>query len=394
MDLAELSSRGGTGSSDDEDEKTDDSIVFANSDSNEDILYANESSNLSCDNSRDHIEEFRVNEILPTIYYSTNPVQKTDGYGSSNTSTPCSYKCKGRCMVKVEAMIAEDREKIKNQYVGQNSVETKNRLLLQLSFQKSAGLPTTGFFHIDHLLCVNSFSEITSISSYILRNVLKDFSKGTRQYFQKNKAKKISSTAVVNFCAWMKVYSSTFGQDGPTDVVTVLPSFFNKAELFKIYKKDCPAPHIKISTMYKIMRIKFGPRREDKSLPWIRISKFSTHSKCDVCIALDKFMRQAKSSAEIEYGRGLKLQHSDTYSRARIAVNEYIQRSIIFPDEVLAFQIDSMDNSKSMIPRLLERSKQLSGMYKLDSKITGCITHSSCFPGQRMVKFYINHGRC
>ena len=131
--------------------------------------------------------------------------------------------------------------------------------------------------------------------------------------------------------------------------------------------------------MYKLMKTKFGPRRHDKSLPWIRISKFSTHSKCDECVALDKFMRKAKSSAEIEYGRGLKLQHSDTYSRARIAVSEFIQRSISFPDEVLAFQIDSMDSYKSMLPRLLERSKQLSGMYKLDSKITGCITHSSFF---------------
>ena len=191
----------------------------------------------------------------------------------------------------------------------------------------------------------------------------------------------------------MKVYSLNFGQNSPTEVVIILPSFLNKADLYKVYRKESPAPHIKESTMYKLMKSKFGPRRDDLSLPWIRLSKFSSHSKCDVCVALDQFMRKAKSPAEIEYGRGLKLQHSMIYSQARVAVNEFIQKSITFPNEVLALQVDGMDNQKSMLPRILEKNKQFSGMFKLPCKIYGCVTSSSMYPGNRKIRFLTNHGK-
>ena len=52
-----------------------------------------------------------------------------------------------------------------------------------------------------------------------------------------------------------------------------------------------------------------------------------------------------------------------------------------------------MDNRKSMIPRILEKSKSLSLDYRLPSKITGCITTSSLYPENRKVKFFINHGK-
>ena len=198
---------------------------------------------------------------------------------------------------------------------------------------------------------------------------------------------------MINFCAWMKVYSLNFGQNSPTEVVIILPSFLNKADLYKVYRRESPAPHIKESTMYQLMKSKFGPRRDDLTLPWIRLSKFSSHSKCDVCLALEQFMRTAKSPAEIEYGRSLKLQHSSTYSQARVAVNEFIQKSITFPNEVLAFQCDGMDNQKSMLPRVLEKSKHLSGMFKLPCKIYGCVASSSLYPGNRKIRFLTNHGK-
>ena len=190
----------------------------------------------------------------------------------------------------------------------------------------------------------------------------------------------------------MKIFSEKYGQNGPTDIVTVLPNYLNGAELYKHYIKECPAPHVKLSTFYKLLKTKFGPRRQDKSLPWIRISRESTHSVCDVCLGLDKFLRKTKTEAEAEYGRSLKQQHTETYSRARIAVNEYIQKALTYPKEVVAFQVDGMDSSKSQIPRLLERSKQMTGMFRLPAKITGCVTTSSMYEEQSKVKFYINHG--
>ena len=118
----------------------------------------------------------------------------------------------------------------------------------------------------------------------------------------------------------------------------------------------------------------------------------STHSKCDVCLGLDQFQRRCKSPADLEYCKSLKKQHMERFSNARIAVGNFIQRSISTPNQVLSLQIDGMDNSKSIIPRILEKSKNLTLTYRLPSKITGCITTSSLYPSNRKIKFFVNHG--
>ena len=395
--------RGG-GNSDSE-EEVGNKFTFANSDSNDDsngeFKFANDSSNTSLESENESVlvektsgPEVRLFDSLPTIYYPQLESKKTQSQIFPKASgILCSKNCHANCRIKTASWSTQVKDEIRGLFAGLNLVEKKNKLLMQILFQKSAGLPTTGFFFNEHLLCVNYFALITSISSYLLTKVIKDFLSGYQRYIHGNSYKKRCQTAVINFCSWMKVYSSNFGQDGPTDVVTILPSFLNKADLYKIYRKESPSPHVKENTMYKIMKTKFGPKRENKELPWIRISKFSTHSRCDVCLALDQFMRKARTAAEIEYGRGLKMQHSSTYSQARIAVNEFIQKSITFPNEFIAFQLDSMDNQKSMLPRVLESSKQLSGLYKLPCKITGCVTTSSLYPGNRKLKFYTNHGK-
>ena len=387
--------RGG-GNSDDE--SSNSNFTFANSDSNDEFSFANSESD---DNDSEKelktvgntaVADVLLNKPLPTIYYSQIDQKNQAQTSSSSPTALCSKNCNLNCRSKTASWTLEDKEEIIKLFAGLNVVQQKNRLLMQIYFQRSSGLPTTGFFFKEQLLCVNYFSSIVAISPYLLTKVLRDFCSGYQRYTHGNSSKKKCQAAVINFCAWMKLYALNFGQDGPTDIVTILPSFLNKADLFKIYRRECPEPHVKKSTMYKLMKSRFGPKREFKELPWIRISKFSTHSKCDVCLGLDQFMRKAKTPAEVEYGRGLKLQHSNTYSQAWIAISEFIQKSITFPKEVVAFQLDSMDNSKSMLPRVLERSKQLSGMFKLPCKITGCVTSSSLYPGNRKIKFYSNHG--
>ena len=206
----------------------------------------------------------------------------------------CSLDCLENCRSVVETWSDAVMQEIQSNFGGLKAVQKHSHLLEKLNFQEKSGLSTRGFFYKKQMLCVNQFSHITSISSYLLRKVLKNFSVGHKRYMHGNQNKKRCQVASINFCSWMKVFSTNYGQDGPTDVVTVLPSYLNKAELFKLYSKEAPAPHIKESTFYKLMKTKFGARRDDKTLPWIRISKSSTHSKCDVCLALDQYLRKCK----------------------------------------------------------------------------------------------------
>ena len=151
-------------------------------------------------------------------------------------------------------------------------------------------------------------------------------------------------------------------------------------------------PHVQKSTFYKLMKTKFGPRRDDKDLPCIRISKYSTHSRCDICVGLDQLARTCGSGAELERAKALKKNHVSRYSNARIEINRLIQLGITHPREYVTFMFDGMDNSKSYLPRILEKSKKLTGIFKLPSKIIGCITISSLYQEKhRKVNFFVNH---
>ena len=182
-----------------------------------------------------------------------------------------------------------------------------------------------------------------------MSTVLKDFSKGQLRYIHANQNKCITTAKSVTFVCWMKAFSEKFGQQGPVDIVTVLPSYLNKRELHKIYQTEAPSPHVKYSTFCKLLKTCFGPRREDKSLPWVRFSSVSTHSKCDTCLGLDKYQRECKNKAELAYCESLKKQHMILYGGSRITVGNFIQRGKSNPEEVFCLQIDSMDNSKSSL---------------------------------------------
>ena len=371
---------------------------------NRDFTFANEDSDFISDDedvekktkSEDQNDLTSSNYTLKTVYYSKCPPQSQASKPSLfvRESVTCSANCNKNCQEIMETWSQKEINEIKSDFLGLNLVQKQGKLLKQLNFQSKAGLSCQGFVVNKLLLCVNQFSEIASISTYILKKVLKNHLEGHKRFMHGNKNKIKCQAGRSNFVAWMKVFSERYGQDGPSDVVTILPSYLNGAELFKLYKQEATSPHLKKSTFYKQFKLHFGPRRPDKSLPWIRISKVSSHSKCDVCLGLDQFMRKTQNESELEYVRGLKQQHTETYSKARIAVNEYVQKSITYPSEVVSVQIDSMDNSKSMLPRLLEKSKQLSGMFRLPAKITGCLMTSSKYAEQCKVTFYINHGKC
>ena len=355
----------------------------------------------SADSSSDSVALENINKFscevskysLPTVLFTNKCETKVvEEVGDNATVTVCSRNCQENCGESVRFWSLVEKEKIKSHFTGLSLANKQQNLFKQLTFQMSAGLSTEGFFYNKQLLCVKQFSELASISCYILRKLLRNFSTGHKMYLHGNSFAVKTPVSCVNFCAWMKLFSQKYGQDGPDQIVTILPSFLNKSELFKIYLEESPAPHLKRSSFYKAFKSNFGPRRRDFSLPWIRISKESSHSKCDTCLGLDQFLRKSASDAEAEYARGLKEQHVEIFSGSRIAVKEFIQRSINDPKQVIAMQVDSMDNAKSMLPRILERSKQLSGMFRLPAKITGCITTSSMYAEGSKVQFFINHG--
>ena len=106
-----------------------------------------------------------------------------------------------------------------------------------------------------------------------------------------------------------------------------------------MYKAETVKPHVSQSTFYSLFKTKFGPRRLDKSLPWIRISKDSTHSVCSTCVALNNAQSQCKTEEELSVIRDLKNNHRMNFGGARKKVEEIRQSAVSFPNDHMFVQI-------------------------------------------------------
>jgi hypothetical protein len=253
---------------------------FANDSSNsDDFTFANTSSEASEDEKDVDTETVgdgskRFTDFLPSVLYDA---LKNSTVHLSEPSQPvikCSKFCNKNCNSVVKSWSGGEVQAIQDIFSNCTKIKLKNELLSQLCFQRSAGLPVTGFFYNGHLLCSNLFNYVSKISIYHINLVTRDFARGCKRYIHGNSNRRKNYAARIQFISWMKVTSENYGQNGPTDIVLVLPSYLNKSELYKIYVNEAPMPHVKKSNFYHLFKTEFGPRRENKSLPWIRKAIF------------------------------------------------------------------------------------------------------------------------
>lgn len=214
--------------------------------------------------------------------------------GSFPIEQICSKSCKESCSTYFNNANEDEKKELLDLFQQSKKSDIKRKLLDHLKSQKALGLDVSNFQFHSHTFCVPAFCHVTGISSYLVKKVLRDFKLGTNQYEQSSFGVSRASHAHVNFISWMISFADLHGQSDPVKITTVLPAFLNKAELFKIYKTEASLPHVKCSTFYYLMKKCFGVNRSDKSLPNIRISKYSTHSKASLHNKLP-FMRKLYS---------------------------------------------------------------------------------------------------
>ena len=371
--------------------------VFANSDSNE-----SEDSSKKCfvgdtDSSDDSDSELcsdsvhvRMNlgcDPLPTIY-AENKIEKIK---VSKFSVKC--ECENKCDEAAINLTDDVVIQMKAKFVGESLTKTKNLLLSHLKAQSDI-LDTVenGFYYGGHSFCLAVFSKLTGISPYILRKVQEAHKQGLIRFVHNNSRMPKNSPRKVNAICWFKSFCQIYGQRAPDVILVVLPSWLDIITVFDMYKQENPvkSEQIKYSTFAKMMKTDFGPRRPDRSLPRVRFSKWSSHSVCTDCYDLDAFQRTCRTEKDINLCRALKYKHRERYSKQQMCITSMRHLSQTFPEQHFSLFIDSMDNMKSHIPRLMEKTKKLANFWKLPSKITGCILYSSHYPMNRKIKMYIN----
>ena len=221
-------------------------------------------------------------------------------------------------------------------------IDIKNELLGHLKSQKRMGLSTCGFIFGGEFMCSKFFSQVSGLTCYIINQVLSDFEEGLVRYEHGNDGTFQWGTAATGFFCWMRSFADIYGQSAPDEEVLVLPSFLTIKDLFEIYKEEAEEPKIKCSTFYSLFKKCFGWNRVDRTLPQIRLSAWSTHSKCDQCIALNRYKRSCRTEESISQAKSLKMAHKECYGKARMYIESRRHLALNFPSSRLFIQIDDM----------------------------------------------------
>ena len=282
--------------------------------------------NFTEDSSFDEIAEYKYKPKQLTICKTVQPL--------------CSIS---ECVAKASK---DTSEIIKTLLSGKNKSEIKNQLLQHLKGQQRMGLTGSGFVFGGEFLCSKCFANESGQSNYIVEMVLHDLNTGLCKYEHGNLGGVKHSAATTNFIVWMKSFIVLYGQQAPDESVTVLPSFLKIKDIYEIYVTESEKPLILQSSFYNHFHSFFGKNRKDKSLPCVRISSYSTHSKCSQCIALVVLQRRSVSEDDLALAKSLKLKHRQCYSHARDYIENLRHLSISHPESHLFLQLDDMDNMK------------------------------------------------
>ena len=341
-------------------------------------------------------EKYSDTEIPSEEIYGTN-AKSTSVFVKyvSKLKSGCSGSCKQNCKITFEQWTEDDKNELKQIFQNMKKIEKKNFLLEHLKKQKAMGFSLSGFLFKRHFFCFKAFEKISGISEYLISLSVEAASQDLVKFEHSSQGVEKLSTATIGFIVWMKSFALQFGQYSPDELVIVLPGHLRMVDLLRFYEEDSfvQQPRVRESSFYKLFKEKFSHTRTDKLLPWIRISKYSTHSKCDACLILDQKRRKARSSEEIDLIKALSFKHMESQHRSRIHIQTRRRQCLSFPSEFLLIQMDDMDNQKSYTPRCVEPGKKLSKMARIPSKISGCILSSGRYSDGRKIKFYVNHNQ-
>ena len=309
---------------------------------------SDDGSNILYTSSKDVMEE---NAVLNEFWSAGNyqPLYHT-------SKRKCAFNCTNNCSEVCADWDEDDRIFVHKLFNAERLKDTKNKLIKHLCAQEHiGGIRTNAFVINGHRFCTKYLSDLTGISEYILNKVLREFGLGFRLYEHASKGIiRQPSLATLNFIGWFRNFLQLYGQSAPDEQVIVLPYWLKGKTLFGIYEEEVKKPRIALKTFYHHLDNLFGPRRIDKRFPCVRFSKYSSHSVCDTCLALNAEQQRCKSEAELEFVKAKRNSHMLEYVMARKTVECIKYSALNFPSEHLFIQIDGMSNFQSYCPRYLE----------------------------------------
>ena len=330
-------------------------------------------------------------DLVSDYVVTPKPVEEAELRDPSELKLICSRNCDRECFKAVDTIDRCDIDDLQKSLKHRSVVVTKNQVLsyLKVTYLTRDSLD---FYFANFVFCVKAFSFLSGVSEYVLCNVKADLAAGRNIEYGITKSERYTAKKT-NFKAWVLAFSGVYGQYSPTKPMIILPKIWTRKCLFDLYNRECIRPIYNMSMFYKSFKDLFGSRRKDKNNPHIRISKYSTHSKCDDCVKLEKERSNIKTKEDKNIVNKKVEAHRRVFGGAREVIAEKLQHCVSFPKDCLGISMDDMDQHKSNLPHVVEPGKKLSKLFKLDTKITGVILTSGLYEKNRKVRFHYNHGQ-
>ena len=290
----------------------------------------------------DEVSVALVQNVLEPCIFDENWMdsQITFAFEQAENDKLCSKFCSYECHKILKDWAPETVKQMGTLFRSEKGItETKSNLLRHLQSQSNIGVVTDSYRVHCQSFCLKFFASLTNISEFIVKSVIVEFWKGRSLYKHGNEGSlKHLTVATTNFICWLKQFSEAYGQYAPDTNTTVLSYWLNKQYLFNLYLDETTAPHLSIAAFYQNFKIHFGFNRSDKILPHVIISKYSSHSICTQCVALNNNRRQARTETELRQATDLRNQHKMVFGEARRTIQEIKQSAISFPEDNLFLQ--------------------------------------------------------
>ena len=188
-------------------------------------------------------------------------------------------------------------------------------------------------------VCVRKPSLVCLVFlNYIVGESCKAFEKGQTTFTHNSELGMRETEATIGFLIWMKNHALNYGNQAPDEETLIIPACYMKKDLLEQYQEEAPAPHVSRATFYRLFESRFGAYRSDKTMPHIRISTYSSHSKCDECIALEKFQKRCKMKEDLELVKSLKQRHKHTHQQSYLSIQEKRFQAISDHDNYIHIQ--------------------------------------------------------
>ena len=305
----------------------------------------------------------------------------------------CSSNCPEKsCFKASKAKLAE----IKDDLTSMKMSELHDFLLVRLQSQKELGMDSKNMFVFkSEVFCHKSAISLLGLSYYMVNQVVKEHNSGKVRFVHGNSGNIYTSSKRNKAVAFILNFVRTHCENLPDHEVMRLPSYLNVNEIYKNYIESVPKMlQLKERSFYHVFKIHFKDvSRLPVGLPRVTFMAKHSHPMCVECDQVNTLCKVAKNESDVIYANERKKKHMLEMKEKFLQFCDRREQAVRFPEDFLHLNLDDIDQSKMKTPYALQKTKDCSGMLKLDNHCTGVIVTNGKFVNDRCLFAYLNNNQ-